>query len=129
MKEYKKIGTFKCQRAKTFDRNRNYTAWFTPEVPSQAGPWKLHGLPGLILEAESEDGEVKFLFESLTFNPKNEKVTMPKTYGKPLTLDAFVETRKKVFRDTKKSFESRPVPLGSRYEFNVNTFSKEKFPN
>lgn len=129
MKEYKKIGSFKCQKAKTFYRNRNYTAWFTSEVPSLAGPWKLHGLPGLILEAESEDGEVKFLFESLTFNPKNEKITMPKTHGKPLTLDAFVDTRKKVFRDTKKSFESRPVPLGGRYEFNVNTFSKENFPS
>ncbi|MDR6194580.1 GLPGLI family protein [Siphonobacter sp. SORGH_AS_0500] len=126
-KEYKKIGSFKCQKAKAFYRDRNYMAWFTTEIPSLAGPWKLQGLPGLILEAESEDGEVKFLFESLIFNPKNEKIAILKTYGKPMTLADFVEIRKKVLRDTKKSFESKMTQFGGGYEFNVNTFSKENF--
>ena len=35
-------------------------AWFTPEIPAQDGPWQLCGLPGLIMEAVTVDGEYGF---------------------------------------------------------------------
>jgi len=63
--EQKKIGSFKCQKATTRFRGRNYTAWFTPEIPIPNGPWKLQGLPGLILEAYDNQREIQFLFTSV----------------------------------------------------------------
>jgi GLPGLI family protein len=63
--ETKKIDTLSCQKAVGRFRGRTYTAWYTKEIPIAAGPWKLHGLPGLIVEAEDSLGEVKFIFESL----------------------------------------------------------------
>lgn len=63
--ETKKIDSLSCQKAIGKFRGRTYTAWYAKEIPVAAGPWKLHGLPGLIVEAEDSLGEVKFIFESL----------------------------------------------------------------
>jgi GLPGLI family protein len=49
--ETKVIGQYQCVKATTSYRGRDWEAWFTPEVPLHYGPWKLQGLPGLIIEA------------------------------------------------------------------------------
>ncbi|WP_028896661.1 GLPGLI family protein [Prevotella sp. HUN102] len=46
---------FNCYMATTHFRGRDWTVWYTEEIPVQQGPWKLGGLPGLILSAESKD--------------------------------------------------------------------------
>lgn len=54
--EKKDIMGYACQKATADFRGRTWIAWFAPEVPVMEGPWKLHGLPGLILEAyDAED--------------------------------------------------------------------------
>lgn len=42
---------FSCLKAITFFRGREWIAYFAPEIPIEEGPWKLCGLPGLILKA------------------------------------------------------------------------------
>lgn len=51
----KKISGYNCIKAFTHFRGRNFTAWFTPEIPVNFGPWKFRGLPGLILEIYDEE--------------------------------------------------------------------------
>lgn len=70
--ETKKIGRFSCLKASATFRGRTYIAWFTTEIPIPTGPWKLHGLPGLILEAQDEKAEYKYLFQSIEIPLKNE---------------------------------------------------------
>jgi GLPGLI family protein len=62
---FRTIGSLRCQMAKGWVRGRTYMAWFAPDIPLPFGPWKLQGLPGLIIEARSLDNAVFFRFESL----------------------------------------------------------------
>jgi len=55
------ILNYLCYKATTRFKGRDYTVWFTPQIPRSEGPWKLCGLPGLILYAE--DSKKHFVFE------------------------------------------------------------------
>ncbi|MDE5649492.1 MAG: GLPGLI family protein [Duncaniella sp.] len=52
---------YECVMATADYHGRKWTVWFAPEIPVQDGPWKLHGLPGLILEASETDGQHYFI--------------------------------------------------------------------
>ncbi|WP_418894637.1 GLPGLI family protein [Limibacterium fermenti] len=50
-----------CRKATAFFRGRQYEAWFASSIPIGEGPWKFHGLPGLILKVS--DSKLQILFE------------------------------------------------------------------
>lgn len=76
--ETKEIGTIECTKATTCFRGRDYTAWFSFSVPLPYGPWKLQGLPGLILEAYDTHKEVYFYFKSIEYpSQKNLQIIVP----------------------------------------------------
>lgn len=66
--ESKEILGYQCFKATTDYRGRRWTAWFTPEIPLQDGPWKLCGLPGLILEAGDAQNIYHFIANGLKQN-------------------------------------------------------------
>lgn len=49
-----------CHFATTRFRGRVWNVWFTEEISVSLGPWKLGGLPGLILEATADGDFIKF---------------------------------------------------------------------
>ena len=51
---------YHCNKATCTFRGRTWTAWFTPEIPISEGPWKLDGLPGMILFAEETKHQFRF---------------------------------------------------------------------
>jgi GLPGLI family protein len=96
--EEKDIGNIPCQKATARVKGRLYDAWFAPSLPFSTGPWKLHGLPGLILEAYDQKKQVQFQFVSIE-NIEDQKrvIALPAKTMKTSRekFEAFMETIKK----------------------------------
>jgi GLPGLI family protein len=60
-----------CQKATCTFGGRNYTAWFTADIPVSNGPWKFGGLPGLILKVY--DNDKLYIFECVHIEINMEK--------------------------------------------------------
>jgi GLPGLI family protein len=48
----KELSGYECIKALGSFRGRDYVAWFAPEIPILAGPYKFGGLPGLIVKIQ-----------------------------------------------------------------------------
>lgn len=48
------VSGYLCQQATATHRGVEWHVWYTEEIPSSAGPWRLRGLPGLIVKAEND---------------------------------------------------------------------------
>lgn len=84
MGEKKVIEGYAVTLAKTTFRGREYQAWFVEDIPIDAGPWKFHGLPGLIFEVYSTDGTVRIGLKGLK-NIESEFIPSFSLKGKQMT--------------------------------------------
>ena len=64
--EVKVIEGYECHGAEADFRGRRWIAWYTEDIPMNAGPWKLWGLPGLILEAYDTEDHYKYTVTSIS---------------------------------------------------------------
>lgn len=93
------IADYPCQQAETFYRGRHWTVWFAPDIPISDGPWKLHGLPGLILQAEDSEHWFSFACIEIENAPYNELAVPDKKY---------VDCTRKEYEDLVKLFWEAP---------------------
>jgi GLPGLI family protein len=63
--ERKMIDSLECYKAKTYFKGRNYIAWYCPSISIPNGPWKLGGLPGLIVEAHDTEKQLHFILSGI----------------------------------------------------------------
>lgn len=68
-----------CQKATCGYHGRLWTAWFATDVPVSDGPWKLCGLPGLIMEAYDSKHQHVFKMVGVE-NVSQEPIVFSKNY-------------------------------------------------
>ncbi|HAY3549668.1 GLPGLI family protein [Elizabethkingia meningoseptica] len=122
-----KIGEFNTQKAETSFAGRKWIAWFTTEIPFQDGPYKLQGLPGLIVKAESADKthvmELKGVKKMADLPAaESSSLDLPIIKSKPLDITQpqyakLVEQYKKDPGQTMRELLNRP---GIKMKFNMN---------
>jgi GLPGLI family protein len=94
--ETKTIAGLLCIKASANFRGREWTAWFAPEIPLAFGPWKLQGLPGIILEAY--DSTNSYVMKAVKIEYKKDEI-LSKDFTKlmkaknkePVSYQKFVE--------------------------------------
>jgi GLPGLI family protein len=107
----KTIGAHECTYAEGLFGQRLYSVWFSYDVPTMAGPYKLNGLPGLIFEARSRDGIVLWSLLNYKLVDKQSeyyKAIVRPQKGTPITH----EVHRKMVLAYKEKVESTVYPGG-----------------
>lgn len=91
---------YDCRRATCRFRGRDYEAWYTEELPLATGPWKFHGLPGLILAVNDtgDDGGI-IRFEATGIRRAEVPVTMADLNYLTTSRKKFMATERKYMTD------------------------------
>lgn len=89
--ETKKIGQYLCSKATVNFRGRKYIIWYTKKIPLRFGPWKLFGLPGLILEAYDETLMYRWVVKKIgQIDDKFKIIDSKVSHDNELTIEEFV---------------------------------------
>jgi GLPGLI family protein len=112
----KKILGYRCQMATTIFKGRNYIAWFNTELIYPFGPWKFHGLPGLIMELKEENNLVHFYIKRMELNKKDiNRIDLSEVSFKDndyLNFEMYCLEKKILLKKTVKLLQSR-LPQGT----------------
>jgi GLPGLI family protein len=102
-----KVAGYLCKTAVCQLHGLKWTVRYAEDIPTTAGPWKLCGLPGLIVEAVSDDGTHRFTLTEL------QHATAPIFYE---TNAITVKTsEEKLIKNRNKTFGNRLYPKDSHY--------------
>lgn len=98
--ETKAVCGYECKKAQGNYGGKTWTVWYAPEISSSYGPWKLCGLPGLVLAASESEGVHSF--EAITFRQGVVDITDEGSI-KPIS------TNREKFVKAKNNFEKDPL--------------------
>lgn len=118
LKQFKDINGYKCQKASTSYGGRTWEAWFTKDIPINAGPYKFKGLPGLILEISDTTQSYIFKFYSFKkrdwFNKDFNCNFKRLFYSNP--LDEVIETNRDEFNNIQYQYSSMSLNEKMNYQ-------------
>ncbi|QHC84748.1 hypothetical protein AS589_08095 [Empedobacter brevis] len=119
--EKKLINDIECYKATTNYRGIEWTAWFAPSIPYPYGQWKLHGLPGLIIEAHDSKKEFNYAIERIEFKKQDilkkdfKSFTSEKIF-REMTMKEFVDERDEMREAMLNDMRSRGATVTSMHK-------------
>lgn len=117
----KKIQNYLCQKATANYKGRNWIAWFSNEIPISEGPWKLNGLPGIILEAYDQKEQIKFTLNTIS------KIDENKWTRALLSMNCREEITKKDYYKFLKTYADDPTQYYSSRFLSEGLNTKQVF--
>lgn len=107
---------YTCQKAVGEYGGRTWMVWYSTEIPVSFGPWKLCGLPGLVLAAKDSEGIHQF--KAITFRKSSTPMNL-KPYANA------IKTSREQFIKSKNKFEQNPmvnIPAESISEMTIEKY-------
>src|SRR5690554_1857028 len=89
--EKREIENLICYKATTTFRGRNWTAWYSPDIPINYGPWKFYGLPGLIIELKEDTNRFALILTDYVLNTKDTTPTVKLPNSRKVTMKKMAE--------------------------------------
>ncbi len=113
-----RLGGYQVQKATCRFKGRNYTAWYSNDLPISDGPYKFKGLPGLILRISDDDDYFNFTV-----------LSMGKAVKESYELRQFRNARKiekNDFIELKQLFIANPFAFPVGENINIDQLNKER---
>lgn len=105
-----KIGEYNTQKATASFGGRNWTAWFSTDIPLQDGPYKFYGLPGLIVKIEDDQKNYSWLLKgNKKIENYSEKTEVEKLQSKMGMSGDATKTTKEKFEKAYNVFKADPL--------------------
>lgn len=115
----KKIGNYQCIKATCQKNGRNYTAWFSLNIPTNKGPLLMNGLPGAIVELIEDDGLCSLRLtkvQSLTDLGKFQEIKQYFIHRKVITYDAYEKFTRKAIVNGKAMIANRLPSIKKEFQ-------------
>lgn len=114
---------YECRAAVCSFRGREWMAFYTEDIPLMEGPWKLHGLPGLIMKANDTAGHYSF-----------ECIGIKSKASRPISIYkvAYNTTDRSKFYDAKHRYDINPFAYyeaGGNGKITVSDLSGNPVPD
>lgn len=117
----KNILGYECVKASVVYHGRKWEVWFSPEIPLHNGPWKLGGLPGMILEASADGGKYSFVATGVQQTAK--------PIGAVYLADRYEKTDRRAFLKAKREFLDNPMgKINARFGGDIKVISNSDGP-
>jgi GLPGLI family protein len=122
------IDTIRCYSAETVFRKRHYTAWYAPSIALSNGPWKMGGLPGLIVELYDESKDLYLLLRQL--QPGSDRIKINQSvWSRAMSYPTYLADGRKFRRKMIEAVRSAAstadcITCTEESEVQVNTWEK-----
>ncbi len=116
MNDMKEVAGHVCMNAFREDtvKKQRITVWFALDIPVPSGPERLGGLPGLILEADVNDGGMLIVADKIELKKLTAELSPPKKVkGKKISEADYTAVLRKHMEEKRKAEE--PPFWGIRY--------------
>ena len=113
-KETKQILNYSAKKATVKYAGRNWTAWYTEEIPLQYGPYKFSGLPGLILEIYDDKEHYHFTVDGINQNPKQIYLSQGDKTPVEITKKEFMKAEKNHHENTASIYSGNAVEANGK---------------
>ncbi|HNX44722.1 MAG TPA: GLPGLI family protein [Bacteroidales bacterium] len=117
LNDMKEVAGHICMNAFYEDtlKMQKITAWYALDLPVSAGPERLGGLPGVILEVDINDGAMLITADKVEMKPLTDELNPPKKMkGKKVSEEQYLTVLKKHF-DDRRADEEPPFWGDVRY--------------